>query len=74
MQQKEQPFVYLEPWCSTAEQDLHFHETFLNQLKTEVGPDHVMFAVPVRMLARDGGSDDTLFGNAKGGTRAYWER
>jgi hypothetical protein len=61
MQKKDAPITFLEPWWSTDEQDAHFHETFLNQLRTEVGPDHVMFGLPVRMIGRDGGSDDTLF-------------
>jgi hypothetical protein len=61
MQQKQPQFVFLEPWWSTDEKDVHFHETFLKQLKTEVGPDHVLYGVPVRVIGRDGGSDDTLF-------------
>ena len=61
MQQDPRRYEFMEPWWSTDEQDAHFHETFLNQLKTEVRPDHVMYGVPVRMIGRDGGSDDTLF-------------
>jgi len=52
---------FLDPWWSTDEMDACFHETFLNQLKREVGTGHIMFGVPVRMIGRDGGSDDTLF-------------
>jgi hypothetical protein len=61
MQQQQPHYEFLDPWWSTDEQDAHFHQTFLNQLKTEVGPDHVMYGLPVRMIGRDGGSDDTLF-------------
>ena len=61
MQQGERHYEFLEPWWSTDEQDAHFHETFLNQLKTEVAPGHIMYGLPVRMIGRDGGSDDTLF-------------
>jgi hypothetical protein len=61
MQQEERHYEFLEPWWSTDGKDVDFHDTFLNQLKTEVGPDHVMYGLPVRMIGRDGGSDDTLF-------------
>ena len=61
MQQKERHYEFLEPWWSTDEQDAHFRQTFLAQLTTEVGPGHVMYGLPVRMVGRDGGSDDTLF-------------
>ena len=61
MQQQHRHYEFLEPWWSTDEEDAHFHETFLNQLRTEVGPGHVMYGLSVRMVGRDGGSDDTLF-------------
>lgn len=61
MHQARCPYQFIEPWGSTDGQDAHFHETFLNQLKTEVGPGHFMYGLPVRMVGRDGGSDDTLF-------------
>lgn len=46
MQQEERHREFLEPWWSTDCQDAHFHETFLNQLKMEVGPGHVMYGLP----------------------------
>jgi hypothetical protein len=61
MRQEERHYAFLEPWWSTDKQDAHFHQTFLNQLKIEIGPDHIMYGLPVRMIGRDGGSDDTLF-------------
>jgi hypothetical protein len=61
MQSAARRYEFLEPWWSTDGLDAHFHETFLNQLKTEVGPEHVMFGLPVQMIGRHGGSDDTLF-------------
>ncbi len=61
MQQQPRHYAFLEPWWSTHEQDARFHQAFLDQLKTEVGPGHVMYGLPVRMIGRDGGSDDTLF-------------
>ena len=61
MPQEQHQYEFIDPWWSTDEQDAFFHQTFLNQLKIEVGPDHVMYGLPVRMIGRDGGSDDTLF-------------
>ena len=61
MQQEQPPIEFLEPWWSTAEKDALFHEPFHQQLRTEVGPGHVMYGVPARMIARHVGSDDTLF-------------
>ncbi len=29
---------WFDPWWSTDDQDNHFHETFRNQLRLEVGP------------------------------------
>src|SRR6187200_3276792 len=69
MHQQARQYEFLEPWCCTDQLDVHFHETFLNELKTEVGPDHVMYDVPVRMIGRDGGSDDTLFEILDGSNR-----
>ncbi len=61
MPQEERHYEFLEPWWSTDKKGADFREAFLNQLKTEVCPDHVMYGLPVRMIGRDGGSDDTLF-------------
>jgi hypothetical protein len=51
---------FLEPWASTEGLDERFHATFLNQLKTEVGPGHPMFEKPAKLIAR-GNGDDCLF-------------
>ncbi len=52
---------YLDPWWSTADQDVVFHEQFHEQLEREVGPGHVLYQVPVRLIARHDASDDCLF-------------
>ncbi|MAX27264.1 MAG: hypothetical protein CMJ19_22435 [Phycisphaeraceae bacterium] len=56
-----EPIEYLEPWWSTADQDVVFHEQFHEQLEREVGPGHVLYHVPVRLIARHDASDDCLF-------------
>ncbi|MFG0249886.1 MAG: hypothetical protein ACF8OB_13440 [Phycisphaeraceae bacterium JB051] len=56
-----EPIEYLEPWWSTADKDVVFHETFCEQLEREVGPGHVLYHVPVRIIARHNASDDCLF-------------
>lgn len=49
-----------EPWWSTAEQTEEFHRVFAAELAAEVGPDHPLAGVPVRLIAR-GEGDDALF-------------
>ena len=61
MPQEERSYEFLEPWWSTDKQDANFHMMFAIELTTEVCPEHVMYGLPVRMIGRDGGSDDTLF-------------
>jgi hypothetical protein len=61
MPREERHYEFLEPWWSTDGQGADFHRTFLDQLKTEVSPGHVLYGLPVRMIGRDGASDDTLF-------------
>jgi hypothetical protein len=51
---------WLEPWWSTATQGEEFHEGFKRQLKTEVGPEHPLYNIDARIVAR-GYGDDTLF-------------
>jgi hypothetical protein len=55
------PIVFVVPWWSTHEQSADFHARFIKQLRTEVGPGHVMYNVPARVIARHGPDDDTLF-------------
>jgi hypothetical protein len=51
---------FLDPWWSTEGQDEAFHANFLKQLGTEAAPDHPMYGIPVRLIAR-GNGDDCLF-------------
>jgi hypothetical protein len=60
-EQKKPQYEFLEPWRSMDGRDAHFQQKFLDQLKIEVGPGHIIYGLPVRLIGRDGGSDDTLF-------------
>ncbi len=51
---------WLDPWWSTEDQDIAFHDAFVRQLTREVPPGHVMHGLPVKLLAR-GEGDDALF-------------
>lgn len=51
---------WLEPWWSTEELPQAFHDSFKRQLELEVGPEHVMHGLPVRLIGR-GNGDDALF-------------
>ncbi len=51
---------WLEPWWSTSELPQEVHETFKKQLSLEVGPEHIMYGLPVRLIGR-GNGDDALF-------------
>lgn len=51
---------WLDPWWSTEDKDQNFHDGFARQLQLEVGPDHALFGLPVRLIGR-GNGDDALF-------------
>jgi len=51
---------WLEPWSSVSELDERFKENWRRQLEIEVPPKHVLYGVPVKLLAR-GNGDDALF-------------
>ncbi|GGX22657.1 hypothetical protein [Undibacterium macrobrachii] len=51
---------WLDPWWSTENHSPEFHQIFLKQLHLELPPDHALFGIPVRLIAR-GDSDDALF-------------
>ena len=49
-----------DPWWSTETQTAEFLDTFRCQLEREVPPGHVLYQLPVRLIAR-GEGDDALF-------------
>jgi len=51
---------WLEPWWSTAELPQKFVEAITKQLEREVPPGHLMYELPVKLIAR-GNGDDALF-------------
>lgn len=51
---------WLEPWSSAARMGEHAVQGWQRQLQIEVPPGHVLYDVPVRLLAR-GNGDDVLF-------------
>jgi hypothetical protein len=52
---------WLDPWWSTDIETESYRQTFLWQLKGEVAPGHELFGIPVRMIGKRDGNDDTLF-------------
>ncbi len=52
---------WLEPWWPVDEWTDEQRESFEKQLQREVGPTHPLYGVPMRIVARDGSSDNTLF-------------
>lgn len=52
---------WLEPWFPTDEWTDSQRNAFVRQLQLEVDEGHPLFRVPVQVIARHGGSDDTLF-------------
>lgn len=51
---------WLEPWWSTESLPQEFAERIAHQLAVEVPSGHIMFGVPVKLIAR-GNGDDALF-------------
>jgi len=51
---------WLEPWCSTESLPQEFGDKIAQQLAVEVPSGHVMFGLPVKLIAR-GNGDDALF-------------
>ncbi len=51
---------WLEPWCSAAQMGEQVAQGWQRQLQIEVPPGHVLYGVPVKLLAR-GNGDDALF-------------
>jgi hypothetical protein len=54
---------WLEPWHSAEELDERLAQGLLRQLQVEVPPEHALYGVPVKLLAR--GSGDVFSSN-------YW--
>jgi hypothetical protein len=59
---------WLEPWWSTESFDEAFHDGFRKQLELEVGPDHPLWRIKTRLVAR-GLGDDALFAIQDGSGR-----
>ena len=51
---------WLEPWCSVYQSEERFKESWNKQLQIELSPGHVLYGVPVKLIAR-GNGDDALF-------------
>lgn len=51
---------WLDPWWSTEDQNDSFQETFRKQLERELSPEHGLYSIPVKLIAR-GSGDDALF-------------
>lgn len=59
---------WLDPWWSTENHTVQFHESFRKQLEREVPPGHGMYQVPATVIAR-GNGDDALFQILDGSNR-----
>jgi hypothetical protein len=59
---------WLEPWWSIASLPQDFGERIIQQLTLEVPSGHVMFGLPVKLIAR-GNGDDALFEILEGTSR-----
>lgn len=57
-----------DPWWPTESQSAEFLDTFRRQLELEVPPDHILYGLPIRLIAR-GEGDDTLFALLDGSNR-----
>ena len=54
-------FDFLDPWWATDGDNGPWEQRFLNKLQTQVGPEHVMYGLPVRIVGSYGGSQALLF-------------
>jgi hypothetical protein len=43
-------FDFLGPWWATDGDSGPWEQRFLNKLQTQVGPEHVMYGLPVRIV------------------------
>ncbi len=61
MPNEDRRYEYLGPWWATAGDSGLWEQRFLSQLQTQVGPDHPMYGLPVRIVGSCGGSSALLF-------------
>ena len=61
MQQENHYDEFLEPWFSTHEETENWLEGFVNRLQAAVGPEHVLFGLPVRVIGHSSRLQNTLF-------------
>ena len=52
---------WLEPWETVADMEAQYRRAWETQLIREVGPTHVLFGLPVSLIARRFDTDDALF-------------
>ena len=60
---------WLEPWWDVSEQEADYRQKFEQQLLVEVGPDHVLYGLTLKMVGKRDGSDDVLFSIEDGSRR-----
>lgn len=48
---------WLDPWWSTENHDVQLHARFKQELESEVGPDHSLRGIEIRLVARGNGND-----------------
>ena len=61
MQNEKHHYEFLDPWWATDGDSGPWEQRFLNQLQTQLGPDHVMYGLPVRIVGSYGASTALLF-------------
>jgi tetratricopeptide (TPR) repeat protein len=61
MQPEKRDYEFLDPWFSTDEETEGYHDGFLNRLQAAVGPEHVLYGLPMRLRGHSSRLSNTLF-------------
>ncbi len=61
MQQENHHDDFLEPWRSTHKETENWLENFVNRLHAAIGPGHVLYGLPVRVIGHSSRLHNTLF-------------
>ena len=54
-------YEFLSPWWATKGDSGPWEQRFLNQLQSQLSPEHIMYGLPVRIVGSFGGSKSLLF-------------
>ena len=61
MPNEKRQYDFLGPWWATDGDSGPWEQRFLDKLQSQIGPEHVLYGLPVRIVGSYGGSQELLF-------------